>query len=312
MSVRLSWGSANAALAESIKIYRADQAFSTAALPTPLATIAGSATTYDDTTAVRNRTYYYRVGLIRGGAELFSQQFIMGHYPDTGPGPKTIIRGNWACGYFGVVPIAEVFSISGLLAAIGSAGAGLIQQDVTLTGWHKFVRKGKILFIPVNRFSTGNLSQGLGRWTQLYNQGLVYGVDGPGAAPQALTNYYQVTALVNQKKVVSIGQYQFLVRLPKFADGPTDVVVPTVEEGATGEWVELMSRTGSNTTLPTTPTDKWNDYSHSMGAPTQNFSSLVNNIRIYNELDKIINDNQVTGVSVSSEWQWFPVLELIL
>lgn len=310
MSVRLSWGSQNAAIAESVKVYRSATPMDPNALPAPLATLAGSAVTYDDDTIVRNTTAYYRVGIVRGTEEMLSPEFIMGHYPDSGPGPKTLLRGNWNCGYFGTIGSSLMPSISDTTAQLGLTGLS-IPGDTNLTLWHKFIRNGKIIFVP-------NYSHALSvTWIQLYNFGLVFGRDDTGSLPVDITTLAGYTGLVNQNRQVTFAGYNFRVRLPKWSDKPTNVYA-TGADLVTNEWIDLMGRLGITNTA-TTPQDKWND----VAAPTtsngnvgsQNFLSASNNIISpgASYWDNYTTQPCQAGTATGSRsFNWLPFFELVL
>jgi hypothetical protein len=308
MSIRLNWGSANVALAESIKVYRSDTSFAANALPAVLTTLAGSATSYDDSTVVRNKLYYYRVGMVRAGQELISDLLIIGHYPDTGPGPQKLLRGTWELGYFGTVAAVDLFTASALLTALGGSPGGTVATDAQLTLWHKFIRKGKILLIPNYRLVGSNLN-----WIQLYAAGLVYGVDGPGDAP-GLATFASYTGPVNQLKLVTVGAYQYKVRCPSFSDQPTSELVTDPLKILGSEWFELMGRIGP-TSGATSPQDKWSD----QGAGTAvaatcspNFqASAMNLVTDGSYYDTYTSQNMAAGVA-SRYTSFIPVLELIL
>lgn len=308
MSITLTWGAVNAALADSIKVYRATTPIDVNNLPVPLDTIAGSATSYTDTTAVRDTTYYYVVGHVRGSNELLSQVLTMGHYPDTGPGPQTLIRGDWNCGYFGFIPTASFLSISQLRSLINNPDLGnTTPADGTVTGWHKFIRKGKVLFIPNGVFAAGTCT-----WWRLYNVGLVYGADNTGSAPVAITTLSSIPALVNQKVQIPFGAYNFLVRCPTVTDAPTNVYVPGSTAGDTSEWGSLMGRLGP-TLFAASPQDKWGDVAPtwSLGAATQNFSSAKLEI-IMGDTTGFDYASTADGATANNYVRWLPVLELIL
>lgn len=305
MSVRLTWGAGNAALAESIKIYRSDTTFTASTLPAVLETLAGSATSYDDTTVVRNQLYYYRVGMIRAGEELISELLVMGHYPDTGPGAQKILRGNWELGYFGEVAAANLFTSGSLVAQTGHPG-GTLGVDTAFTSWFKFVRKGKILFIP-NFRATINTT-----WIQLYNLGLVHGSEDAGDT-QNIATFTGYTGPVTQNKTVTAGAYEFKVRLPRLSDGPTGDYVTDPAVIASSEWVELIGRMGA-TNLLSSPQNKWSDHVLTNYGNTATVSFARSQIQILmdtsNYMDSTVEQLQVNPNSYRY-CSWIPVLELI-
>lgn len=132
-------------------------------------------------------------GVTPGGFEIKTKSVN-----DWGPGGKVIIGGNSQSGFLGEVSAYEL--VDGLtLASMVGLSAG---TDINSSGpWLKFVHKGKILFVAKKPLKYGI------SWNELYNNGLVYGVDGPGDFPPDLSNP------VNQNTIVTIGEYAFKVRL---------------------------------------------------------------------------------------------------
>jgi hypothetical protein len=308
MSVRLTWPPVNAALADSIKIYRSTTPIPENNLPAAFATLAGNAELWDDTAIARNTVMYYRVGQTRGSEELVSPQLIYGHYPDSGPGPQKLLRGDWNLGYFGFVPIAQFFSASSYLSALNlSASLGTTQAD-WVTGWHKFIHKGKIVYIPNNVVVTNT------SWAQLYNAGLVFGMDNTGVAPYPITQNLNVPALVNQNKQVVFGAYTFRVRLPNYSNKALDQYVTSDADKVDSEWNQLMTRVGLTTTSPISPSDKWND----TAPPTilfasMNFTSGGTNLEfLANNWDASTGRVITTTLNNPLTTNYLPVLELIL
>lgn len=234
MSVRISWANANAT-ADSVILYRAAAPFAQTALPAPLVTLAGNATTYDDTTVTRNTVAYYRAKIVKGSEELITPLLTMGHFPDSGPGPQTLLRGNWALGYFGRVPVANMWTIAQFRTATGATGLGAAGAESTLTFWHKFIRNGKIIFVPSAIMANTTTS-----WSSLYALGLVYGTNDNGAVPTTLT---AMPTPVNQQKIITLGTYSFLVRLPLGCTLPVSAIQPNFATALDGsEWDETIGR----------------------------------------------------------------------
>jgi hypothetical protein len=272
-----------------------------------LATIAGSATSYADTAAVRNTVYYYIVGHVRSGQELLSQQLIQGHFPDSGPGSQTLLRGDWNLGYFGTVPAVQMTLPSLLNAVYPYSSPG---SDGNVTLWHKFVRKGKILYVP-------NYSFGSPTFSQLYNAGFVFGTNDNGAFPFAPSGVLIAgyTAPANQYKVFSIGAYQFIVRSFKASDKPTSSYVTLGQaDQQSSEIEDLLGRLG-NTLNTWAPQDKWNDLAPGTwmnSTFTQHFSSSGYNITNGHGsyMDAMVATNVQQGYNPAPGW--LPVFELIL
>lgn len=119
MSIRLTFTNPNNA--DSVKIYRDVNPIDLNALPAPLATLPGNATTFSDVTAVRNTVYYYVIASFKGSDVLFTPNQQYGYFPDTGPGPSKLLRGNWNEGYFGTVSQTELFATQELCTALAYA-----------------------------------------------------------------------------------------------------------------------------------------------------------------------------------------------
>lgn len=305
MAVTLNWGAANTSLAETINIYRSTTPIDVANPPAALTSIAGNLSSYQDNTAVRNTTYYYAVGHVRAGQELLSPVLLYGHYPDTGPGPQTLLRGDWELGYFGTVPSAQMFVPSTLNAQIPIPGTPI--PDSTVTTWHKFIRKGKILFIP-NYYFANNVQP-----YQLYNAGLLMGTNDNGSFPFALSsaNMNGYTAPANQYKVATLGAYQFIVRSLKISDKPTTSLVVLATDIFPSEWNDLIGRMG-NTTNAASPQDKWSDFVNNSGwnswVPHFTATSFMCIITGSTYMDAAAAYNMSTAAANN----WLPVLELIL
>ena len=240
MSIRLTFTNPNNA--DSVKIYRSEAKIDLAALPEPLATLPGNATTFSDVTAVRNKVYYYVISSIKGDDVLFTPNQQYGYFPDTGPGPSKLLRGNWNEGYFGTCTQAELFGAAELCTALAFTPSA--QNTSASWVWHKFILDGKILFMP-------DQSAGSTSWYELYNAGLVYGVDGNGDTPPGFSGGAR-----NQKRQVTKNNRTYWVRLPKGSAAPTTEYLTdfTATDGrwTEGEWNRTMGRMGcANFTLCT-------------------------------------------------------------
>lgn len=98
-------------------------------------------------------------------------------FPDSGPGPKTLLRGNEDAGYFGTVSEAEFYDMYDL-AAVLPLSATLYAYDPAFGyHWLKFMFKGKVLFIPSNPLYNQ------ASWNIVYNAGYMYGTGDTGKYP---------------------------------------------------------------------------------------------------------------------------------
>lgn len=126
-------------------------------------------------------------------------------YPDSGPGPTTLVYGDETLGLFGTLTAAEFFTGPQLVDLTGSpANTGILANPV----WVKMMMNGSILFIPNQPVSTG------GSWESFYNAGLVYG--------DRTNGKYPIGTGTLQENIIAKGNSLFNVRL--FGKGDTDPV----------------------------------------------------------------------------------------
>ena len=205
MSILLNWRQQPGQQLDSIEIYR----FAPRAVPnpnnlgTPYVVLAGTATSYEDTAVDNYATYQYRVVSVKGTDKVMGLPIIQAYYPQTGPGPQDLLRGDWWNGYFGTLTPEEFFLNAAELN--GLMGQSFTNQNVAL--WHKFVYKGKILFIPDTPTASGYT------YNQMYSYGLVWGTNDNGK----FTPYNQTAR--NQYRTVKKNGYEYVVRLPQCVDG---------------------------------------------------------------------------------------------
>lgn len=159
--------------------------------------------------------------LIRQGATNF--------FPESGPGNKTLLKGNVDAGYFGVVTAAELFAPNELSQRVGlTAGTPLNGTG----GWYKFVYKGKFIFIA--RIQDRNSVT----WNDLYNAGLVYGTKDNGAYPIG-DGVYQYHP---QRKIEGERSWFLVPRLPRMAAlDPARSTAPITDVLDT-EWAQTFCR----------------------------------------------------------------------
>lgn len=146
MGVKLTWQNRGTVPLDSIKIYRSATKTGELVL---IDTIAGTALSYEDTTMpTTNRVYWYSVASVLNGNETRGQLTPMGHFPDSGPGPKNIILGDWEFGYFGEVTTdLSALPTFDEVAAAGGFNKSTNAAD-TPTKFRKWVINGKIIYMP--------------------------------------------------------------------------------------------------------------------------------------------------------------------
>lgn len=135
---------------------------------------------------------------------------------DSGPGPSALQYGTTAKGYFGGVMSSELINGTALATACGAVGGTVISANVN-ADWMKFIRNGKVLFIPFGGFRTSTT------WNALNAVGCVYGT-----------------------KVITIGGRNYKVRLISTANidpivAASNVRIDNDAQFAGSEYNDLMN-----------------------------------------------------------------------
>lgn len=317
MAITINWPATNAAKATAIKIYASKTKLVDGALGTPIATLPGSAVTFSWTPPTDNTVYFFRIETIftsgDGEESILGPNQPFGYFTTTGPGNQAPIRGDWELGYFGRVDSSLLLSGSALRTALGmTSGVGVPHTDAVLTYYYKFIINGKIIFSPV-----GPIAYGV-TWTQIYNWGLMYGVDGDGfdLMPSLLSGQ----ASVNQKKIIAAGGFNFLVRTYKSSLLPTNqalnYLVPANLEGS--EYDLTLGRINEKPSMPFNQGPQWDDttsmptYQSWVGTLTQHLSSAQTNTRV-----TVVRGGSAGVMDLASQQNtqntastWTPLLEL--
>lgn len=228
MDTILQWTNLGVPGTFTTKIYRGTAKLDRANLANPIATLTNGESTYTDTTTVRDTLYYYVFETTVGSDKQSTDNIPIRAVPRKGPGPASLQIGDFSYGYFGTLTSAEFINTVDLRAAIGLT-IGTVNQPGPL--WHKWIRNGKVLYVP-NGPLGGSIS-----WKTLYDLGAVYGVEGPGPS--------NAGANVNQSAKVTIGGEQFRVRcMTGFDDTlaryPVTVGVAEPTELWPNEWNDIV------------------------------------------------------------------------
>lgn len=97
------------------------------------------------------------------------------YFPNSGPGRKTLLKGNEVIGYFGTITAVELFDGWEVSSFLGLT-AGLVNKE-TGNIWMKYIYRGKFLFVCKDLLRTSVA------WNDLYKVGAVYGAKGNGPYP---------------------------------------------------------------------------------------------------------------------------------
>lgn len=125
--------------------------------PTDKVDVASDATSYVYNTGANNTVYYIVIGAKKAdGTITYSDQIPVGYFPDMGPGPSNLLRGDWSYGYFGEVSATELFTgpeiYQTLYNLFGGSSINPNSNPVIAT-YHKCIVAGRIVFFPDNVYS---------------------------------------------------------------------------------------------------------------------------------------------------------------
>lgn len=288
MNLTLTWINRNAG-EDGTRIYRSESPMDESTLPEPLATVGPGVTAYLDTTAERNKLYYYRFGIFKDSNVSLSGNVPILALPEYGPGPQTLRGGNFDVGFFGEVEDDELFTGTALSSELEFTSGTLTNDQLD---WLKVAYEGKVLFIP-RRVVRTTVS-----WLQLYQAGLVNGEDGPGIVPTGQEP-------VNQLRIVSKNGYRFKVRLLTM-NGPqseweriiyrfTPAALSAKEGGNFKTYVDLFKTSATNTLIWGQEYDEGSGTSRRRN--TNSSSSLIT--------------NSTAVITTTSSYYWLPVLEYL-
>lgn len=143
MANHLNWFNQNKPEAN-LQLYRSTSMIDISNLPPVLATLPGNATTYTDETATIGTGYYYVLRIEYQGSVIFSPIEYTESLLKLGPGPSSLLYGNHDLGYYGPVSAALLPAIHNEFSPTLSAAWITTFQKA---GWHKFIRKGKIIYV---------------------------------------------------------------------------------------------------------------------------------------------------------------------
>lgn len=320
MGNKLSWTNNNTQ-PTNVEIYRGLAPLDTANLTDPLVTLTNGESSWEDNGVIYGATYYYVVQLLTkdGLKKVPSRNISMQAGLGRGLGPNILLQGNERLGYFGLVEAADFIPPATILAA-QNGGAMAYMLAVR---WHKFIRRGKILYVPQTVPASGNYHHNI-----IYQAGFMYGTDDTGPVDGRLGTP------VNQRRVINWRGEKYTIRLPRgYADpdSPTQVDLSTVA-------------TLNHETLSDSPGCEYNDliYPLMVSTPTKqnlmnvdflttaNFISVTGRMVMCQEVsvasgNALWRHNQGLGTdrermaamtvratgTASSSSNWYPIIELI-
>ncbi|ANZ50070.1 putative virion structural protein [Erwinia phage vB_EamM_Parshik] len=226
MGIKLDWVDQSAQQLTAIEIYRSATPISTTNPGTPLVTLPGNATSYEDSTVKNKSRYYYRIAAVKGSDKSFSPNQLTGYFAETGPGRSTPMRGDWNAGFMDVLPMNDFVSMSSLFTKLpGLAKYGPVAT--TIPSWYKMCYQGKVLFVPSAAIT--NMS-----WNELYAEKAIFGEESTATLPNG--------TLASGKLMVEIGGLNYIVRCPKLSPVAYSNYVTLQEQTVDSEWRDTVSR----------------------------------------------------------------------
>lgn len=169
MQIKLKWVNNNDASAV-VEVFRGTAPINTANPGAALVTLPGNTTTYTDATVLVGVTYYYAVAVSRNGKKIFTPVKTFLNEFRRGPGGSRILFGDERLGYMGAVSQDDFIEIGRVLGLTSTV------SPIYRMTWHKFIRKGKIIYLGEKPLNTASSSEKVSGFALRTNPGLVSGL----------------------------------------------------------------------------------------------------------------------------------------
>lgn len=178
MAIKLSWSNANKP-DRTLRIYKkVGPGITIANKGDPVATLPGNARVWLDEDTNLGQEYSYLISVSLGDDVTYSTPTSTVDLMRRGPGGFRVIQGDAALGYMGTVSSADLPDMPTHFKV-----TGYNTHYRTNQAWHKFVRKGKILFVLDSPLTNGYDAASLGingsNLASIYglSSGIKYGFD---------------------------------------------------------------------------------------------------------------------------------------
>lgn len=175
MAFTLRWKNENPA-GSIVNIYRGTAKLDPKALPDPLATLSNGETEWTDETVILNTRYWYLLTVTVNGRTVGSPQktIVIKNRRGIGGVDQINYSDTDDLAFLGPVAFEEQIPYdvlpAGFRALTGQSGDARVPLN-------KFYRNGKVFYMGLNG---GRFDSQFYSWNDIYNAGLVYGVDGFG------------------------------------------------------------------------------------------------------------------------------------
>jgi hypothetical protein len=295
MSIKFKWVDRNAVV-DGFRIYRSTSPIVDGALPAPLAEVAANVFEYTDTTAARNVLYYYRISAYQGAEEVTSLNKVLAFMPYTGPGPQTLLRGDYKAGFFGELLLEDIITIDDFKNIYGLTWA---LSSIKPTTWLKFVVDGKILFWPNDGGFFVSISA-----TNIYSAGLMYGTNDNTLYWSSLKSGQ---GIINQVRPFTKGDHVFVPRMPIARADRRDVSTLTLSGGELDTVIGLAYL--GRTNLATYP-NALADYTHNNGMYFFTQDCATGNVGVVRGSGQFDSSVVPALTTTNNIYSYRPVLEL--
>lgn len=233
MGIKLAWPSQAAQNLDAIEVYRSTSPISVKSPGSPIVSLPGNATEYEDMTVKNNSLYYYRLAGKRGSDRSFGDNQLTGYFAETGPGRTYPMRGDWNAGFMDAVNPVDFINTADLVAKIGTFKP---TSTSNVGFWYKVCHKGKVLYLPSGNIFTAT-------WQELYDAGILYDTPDFGSSPAG------APGSVKQRKVIDINGLQYVVRTSKISPLPLTEYVTSIGQALDSEWRDVFTRLVASTTV---------------------------------------------------------------
>lgn len=222
----MSWDSQASQNLDAIEIYRSTSPIDMTSPGTPIVTLPGSATEYEDFTAKNKSLYYYRLASRKGTDRGWGENQFVGYFSETGPGRNYPIRGDWNAGMMDILSGTNFINAADFFAKLPSLTKfGAVANNIPQ--WYKMCYKGKVLFVPSVALVTAS-------WNELYSANAIFG--------EVSTNQLPNGPYASGKLTVEINGLTYIVRLPKISPLAYSNYITTQDQTLGSEWRDTVTR----------------------------------------------------------------------
>lgn len=258
MSILFKWRNPNAG-ETTVNIYRSTSEIDRNALPEKLATVPSGTNQYRDDTAENDVLYYYVLETVVGTKKFTTPNIIRRNVNSTGPGDNKVTYGDARLGFMGQLAQPEICITNAANHTAFNRKFTFVNQSEL---WYKFMRKGKVIFIPSQKVILNSLNI-KEAWTSDrldILKGIIRLVDIGGtdeenkAYRKKMCTKYGLDADTTNVDdlVVTSGGFKYKLRFPRIMESASDITTNDSAEGVAvdvtklnGEYYEFIANSSS-------------------------------------------------------------------